>query len=493
MDETTDESYCDPESNSENIDENGNEDDEPSFADRDEHSRQMVRVLHRRLQALVEFAIESGFALPQNDRGVNDSNIGQICQRVSTSTKSDIDDNREHDDDSPINTLAYRNPHTPHTTAEKRMESLFVEYQDEVEASNGQHVLERSRSSRKFSAFDLLDRERRRKKLKSMQAIAENNSTKNLSRAPNSVIYRVNGEFPIGEHELNPSLYLEMSLHMIQHPNTRRDMKDLTIHETSKELLVNAFWLCHVQFFQKISFKEQTYLLSKISTIYPKIIRVITQAQTQHKRDILFRTYPLVLAKAIYLAFVYLFPGGAGQFQGSFQRVLSHSIFRLMTGVDICKDSVDSLRQKLYHDQFEVLPNKEQVTDHGAHDSDLPRQQQRVTFDAYKITPLLQRYIGGDIPTSNRIMLKRTLPSDHCQVGGVCTFRQTRVTLLEDAPDHESRVSALKDRIKKKALALKNIETLQNEQQRLLKSTRKARSEFVGDLLTRRSSVSNVR
>jgi hypothetical protein len=247
--------------------------------------------------------------------------------------------------------------------------------------------------------------------------------------------------------------------------------------------------LCHVQFFQKNAFREQTYLQNKIASSYPNVIRRITQAESQNKRDILFRTYPLVLAKSIYLAFTYLLPGGSGQFMGPFQRVLSHLIFCMFTGVAISKDSVDTLRQKLYHDQFDTPANTDSTKDmnHVVDDSYLPRQQQRIMFDAYKITPLLQKYIGGDIPTRHRTMLKRTLPSEQCQVGGVCTYRPTRIVSMgHNFPDDESRMLELRAMLKKRALAINNIDSLHKEQQNLLSSSRKARSEFVSGLLAGR-------
>ena len=461
-----------------------------SFRAKEEHSKQMLRVLHSRLEALVKATDSTKTETRRHDQdallGTQSSDtIGHLSQQqLATSDEKSVLDSATQGEN-PLNSLAYRNQHTPHTKAEKRLESLFAE---ETQASDYKQVLKRSKSSRVFSTDDLFDRERRRKKLKALQSAAEHMSTKFLSRAPSSVVFRVSQKVSISHDEFNPTLFLDMSLQMIHHQGTRQDIEKLALHETSKDLLMQTFWLCHVQFFQKMAFKEQTYLHNKMSTLYPEVIRVITQADTEHKRDILFRTYPLILAKATYLAFVYLFPGGAGQFQGSFQCVLSHSIFRLLTGVDIGKDSVDSLRQTLYHDQFEpqAKPVISAKTNQNSTDIDLPRKQQRMYVDAYRITPLLRKYIGGDIPVSNRTMLKRTLPSDHCQVGGVCTFRPVSVALKEEPCDQERKIIQLKSRIKKKALALNEIESLHTEQQELLNGTRKARNTFAGDLLIRR-------
>ncbi len=62
----------------------------------------------------------------------------------------------------------------------------------------------------------------------------------------------------------------------------------------------------------------------------------------------LFRHYPFVLSKAIYLGFQFLCPGNQKLFKGPFLRILYLSVSRLLTGVDICPESVDALRLKLF-------------------------------------------------------------------------------------------------------------------------------------------------
>lgn len=70
------------------------------------------------------------------------------------------------------------------------------------------------------------------------------------------------------------------------------------------------------------------------------------------ERDVIFRYYPLVLSKGIYIAFKFLCPGNRNLFKGAFQRILYLSIFRLLTGLDICPESIDALRLKLYPDDL---------------------------------------------------------------------------------------------------------------------------------------------
>ncbi len=67
-----------------------------------------------------------------------------------------------------------------------------------------------------------------------------------------------------------------------------------------------------------------------------------------HQRDPLLRHFSFALSKAIYLGFQYLCPGNQSLFKGPFLCILNLSVFRLLTGVNICSKSVDSLRLKLY-------------------------------------------------------------------------------------------------------------------------------------------------
>jgi len=98
---------------------------------------------------------------------------------------------------------------------------------------------------------------------------------------------------------------------------------------------------------QKHSSSEQRYLLRRLAKIFPDLISMMT-FESQPKRDFMFRNYPFVLSKGIYLGFKYLCPGNHSLFKGGFQRILYLSVFRLLTGVDICPGSIDSLRLKIY-------------------------------------------------------------------------------------------------------------------------------------------------
>ena len=94
---------------------------------------------------------------------------------------------------------------------------------------------------------------------------------------------------------------------------------------------------------------------------------MLTVAAAPKERDVIFRFYPFVLSKGIFMAFKFLCPGNRNLFKGAFQRILYLSIFRLLTGLDICPESIDALRLKLYPDDL----NEEESSDTNAEDNEL--------------------------------------------------------------------------------------------------------------------------
>jgi hypothetical protein len=116
---------------------------------------------------------------------------------------------------------------------------------------------------------------------------------------------------------------------------------------SSDEKTSNSFFS-----FKKHSGSEQRYLLGKVAGCFPSFIKLLASIAPPKQRDTLFRHYPFVLSKAIYLAFQFLCPGNQSLFKGPFLRILYLSVFRLLTGVDICPESVDALRLKLFPEDY---------------------------------------------------------------------------------------------------------------------------------------------
>lgn len=207
-----------------------------------------------------------------------------------------------------------------------------------------------------------------------------------------------------------------------------------------------------------------------------------------HQRDTLLRHFPFALSKAIYLGFQYLCPGNQSLFKGSFLCILNLSVFRLLTGVNICAKSVDSLRLKLYpkdemksksvsHDQYadnseHVLSSKSnyradsfkrkrghatnnskkalsnrilrrddpQYTEEKSH----PRHQQ-VNFDVNQISPLLQQCLGRDcISLQPKRFIKRIEPlhpstsSESTKQGATVESSYSDMSYLDELAEHQS-------------------------------------------------------
>lgn len=502
---------------------------------KEENTMQMVRVLQGRVKALTNFIRlkhqresinipttthvikptneRSEIGAKSSDTDENATKYDQYENKIQLQNFQCLDYAEESDDkfneDSEgsyiISSLAYRNPRTPHTDAERRIESLIQEYEDE--SNPNEYVPTKRRSVSRLRAHDIASRHKHRKLIiQSLLSRLESNSSQYLTRASNSITFHVKSEeeiiwpIPISDKEMNPTLLLHVSLQMITHAKTRRNMETLSLHGISQSIFVHSFWLTHVQYFQKLSWREQTYLKTKISQLYPQMIAVVTDSQPPSKRDLFFRTYPLVIAKAIYLALSYLCPGNT-LFKGQFERVLFHSIFRLLTSVDICASTVDFLRQSLYRDQeinARVNREAESRTKRGSNKddpnvdvdgfTDLPRQQQRIAFDSYKISPLLERYLGGDARVHGSLsMMKRTVPTEQCAVGGVDTYRRVSTRFARDSDERdrrsEARKSVHKVAVSEKAKARQTIVALHKEQQNLFLGNRKSRREYVDSLL----------
>ena len=212
---------------------------------------------------------------------------------------------------------------------------------------------------------------------------------------------------------------------------------------------------------------------------------MVTLAPDQD-RDTIHRTYPFVLSQGIFLAFKYLCPGNHALFQGAFQRILYLSVFRMLTGVDICPGSVEALRWSIFPEESMEEDNKRvdnrlrpiagdlksrtkdgaarSTVDHGREVSSMrnsvvkfmgdreslrfradkpislgPKillRQQRVNFDANQISPLLQQCLGREVVTRRpKQYIKRTQPVPYCRTGGIDTYH----SIQGEIDHHEER------------------------------------------------------
>lgn len=210
---------------------------------------------------------------------------------------------------------------------------------------------------------------------------------------------------------------------------------------------------------------------------------MLTESVSSVQRDVIFRCYPFVLSKAIFLGFSFLCPGNTNLFKGAFQGILYLSIFRLLTGLDICPGSIEALRHKLYPEDFiedspsdekddnelrpmihsktnsnnfssitskesehKVPANQQTLPMTGHRDSvvkfvgdreslrfrpDKPeflgptvlRHQNMVQFDTQQLSPLLSQCLGRESKSMGiKHFVKRTEPVSYCKSGGVETY-----------------------------------------------------------------------
>lgn len=162
---------------------------------------------------------------------------------------------------------------------------------------------------------------------------------------------------PLDEFKRNAELLMKLSCEKMCLDHGRGLMKTISTNPTSIDLFINMFGFIHCRYFQVHSSSEQNYLLKKLSKIFPRFIGLISAVPAVNHRDVLFRHYPFVLAKGIYLGFQYLFPEKQSLFQGPFLRVLYVSLFRLLTGIDVSTEFVDTILMKLY--PKDIKPNRD--------------------------------------------------------------------------------------------------------------------------------------
>ena len=157
-------------------------------------------------------------------------------------------------------------------------------------------------------------------------------------------------------------------------------------------------------------------MLGKISGIFPSFIELLTSLAPPHQRDLLLRHFPFVLSKAIHVGFRYLCPGNQSLFKGPFMCILNLSVFRLLTGVDICPQSVDSLRLKLYPD--DVIKDESGADEgHAGHEKrkirPLPSDEALISNNSFRRVDSLKRKRAHTIPTSPKHSKEISLNESH--------------------------------------------------------------------------------
>ena len=70
------------------------------------------------------------------------------------------------------------------------------------------------------------------------------------------------------------------------------------------------------------------------------------------RKNFFFKYYPFVLGNAVYTAFYYLVPGSRNLYTKEFRRIIYLQIAQLLTGIDVCPETVQVLREQLFPDEI---------------------------------------------------------------------------------------------------------------------------------------------
>lgn len=235
---------------------------------------QMVDVLNDRVLGLNNLMEQSKQVCEEILTSPSDSNH----KHCSGSNEIEVEDffpelKVESNDDviSIPQSLAFRDPNLPYTEAGRKIELLFQKYHDNE--GNETERKGRKKARRGAGRLDIEKQERRRKAIMHIQTQLEKNSEKYVTRAANSLHFRVqfcNGDdhsitsplntdvdprqekWPIelGGFDMNPQLLLKLSIEKAIIPNGLVLMKRLVLNEISCDLFVYIFWFVHCRFFQ---------------------------------------------------------------------------------------------------------------------------------------------------------------------------------------------------------------------------------------------------
>ena len=242
-----------------------------------ENTWQMVDILWDRLE-LLETQI-------QNDSIDYDSLVGKIVERVSdtkeiavnnTSLSDECDDGLRNLLQKVPYPLSFRNHLLLQTDAAKKIEHILHTYREE-DYNHPKTKCSKPKYKRGLSRLEARRREKRKKNIIQLQSVLENNSSKYLARAANSVLFRMNRSdgdkcgnlhkqfldkggiedsyeenwpIPVGGHDMNPELLIRLSCEKLTICKGRQALSSLVLHRISLRLFVFLYWFSHCRFFQ---------------------------------------------------------------------------------------------------------------------------------------------------------------------------------------------------------------------------------------------------
>lgn len=391
------------------------------------HPRESVKYLHERMSSLN--------SLVRRRSSLDISFKDQPLMKTKSFGQTDnVEDNVD-----PIGHYEIGIESVAMTESSKRIQSLFERYQNKsIEDNNANR--KQTKWKRQLHRLEVKQIEKRKKSIESIHKILQNNSSRYLSRCANSLRFKMPKRnkdeqeaypIPIQETEMNPRLLITLSCEKVVVEGGKRMLKTVALHDISQKLFIHMYWLIHCRFFQSNSGAEQRYLLQIIADIFPKCMEVVKRIVPVKHGDFIFRYYPFVLSKAIADGFQFLCPGNRSLFEGTFQTLLYLSVFRLLTGLNLCPASIHAQRLKVFPEDakgddiigsggVERKPKQRALI--NVEKKDINRQQQ-VHFDAHQISPLMQNCLKRQsISEDKKHILKRTEPVPNCKSGGLETY-----------------------------------------------------------------------
>ncbi len=246
-----------------------------------ENTWQMVDILWDRLE-LLETQMK-------NDSIDYDSLIGKIVEGVSdtkevainyASLSDECDDGLWNLPEKVPHPLSFRNHLLLQTDAAKKVEHILHVYREEGYANHTKTKSSKPKYKRGLSRLEARRREKRKKNIIQLQSVLENNSSKYLARAANSVLFRMkrldgdkcgnlhkqfldkggmedsceeNWPIPVGGHDMNPELLIRLSCEKLTICKGRQALSSLVLHRISLRLFVFLYWFSHCRFFQVIN------------------------------------------------------------------------------------------------------------------------------------------------------------------------------------------------------------------------------------------------
>jgi len=154
-----------------------------------------------------------------------------------------------------------------HSDAGRRVEEMIEKYK--ADTCNRFKRVMPTVHGHAMSRIEVQRSEKRKKNVHILRSRLEENATKCLSRAVNTVRFRVPSashatkdmseiDFPIplGEHDMNPELLLRLSCEQAWLDHGRQSLISMAMSEISKNMLVLTFWFVHCRFFQVRTFAK---------------------------------------------------------------------------------------------------------------------------------------------------------------------------------------------------------------------------------------------